>query len=503
MSEQAAKSAGSPEWEDIQVLLRFGLGHLTHASFLLLRVRNRDAARAWLAAAPVTSAVATEPRPQTALQVALTSAGLRALGIASEIVEGFSNEYVNGMSSDPGRSRRLGDVAESDPANWAWGSSGQEPHLLLMVYASPPLLESFEQSIREQIGVGFEEMLRLTTAELTSKEPFGFEDGISQPQIDWERQRPVNDEEQYAYSNRVCLGEFLLGYPNEYGAYSDRPLLDPQSKGAALLPRGEDSNDKADLGRNGTYLVMRQLEQDIGGFWQYLDQQADGDAMKREQLAASLVGRKRDGAPLVGLTDEAIPGNSASPKEDLNGFTYESDPDGLRCPLGAHIRRSNPRNADLPGGKSGLVSRLVRTLGFDAVALGRDLVASTRFHRLLRRGRTYGAQISVDEALSGVGVGRESGLYFVCLNANIGRQFEFVQGAWVAGTKFAGLPGEGDPLLGHRQPGLDGCPSDGYSIPQSYGPDHRLTKMPAFVTVRGGAYFFLPGIRALRYLAAA
>lgn len=94
-------------------------------------------------------------------------------------------------------------------------------------------------------------------------------------------------------------------------------------------------------------------------------------------------------------------------------------------------------------------------------------------------------------------------MYFICLNANIGRQFEFVQAAWIAGTKFDGLAGEGDPLLGHRQPLADGSPTDVFSIPRANGPDRRLTAMPSFVTVRGGAYFFLPGLRALRFLATA
>jgi len=495
--------AGKPEWEDMQVLLRFGLGHLTHASFLLLRVRNRDAARAWLAAAPVTNAVATDPPPMTALQVALTSEGLHALGVAPDIVDGFSNEYVNGMSGDAGRSRRLGDVAASDPRNWGWGVRDQVPHVMLMLYAAPGLLEGFEQSIKSQLVAGFEEVRRLPTSELRSKEPFGFEDGLSQPRVDWERARPVRDEEQYAYTNLACLGEFLLGYPNEYGAYTDRPLLDPQRSGAAMLPRAEDAADKADLGRNGTYLVMRQLRQDIRGFWRHLDREAGGDAELRERLAAAMVGRTLDGEPLVGRTKEAIAGNATGAKGDLNAFTFESDPHGVHCPLGAHVRRSNPRNADLPPGKSGLISRLIRTLGFDAAALGNDLVASTRFHRLVRRGRAYGARITPSEALSGAPADDESGLHFVCLNANIGRQFEFVQAAWIAGTKFAGMAGEGDPLLGHRQPALDGCPTDVFSIPQSHGPNRRLTALPAFVTVRGGAYFFLPGIRALRYLATA
>src|SRR5258706_3376441 len=154
MSANSVDNATRAEWEDMQVLLRFGLGHLKHASFFLLRIKNRDAARAWLSAAPVTSAVATEPPPTTALQVALTSEGLLALGVAPDIVDGFSNEYVNGMSSDPGRSRRLGDLAASDPRNWGWGAKDQVPHLVLMLYAAPGLLEGFEQAIMAQIRAG-------------------------------------------------------------------------------------------------------------------------------------------------------------------------------------------------------------------------------------------------------------------------------------------------------------------------------------------------------------
>lgn len=503
MSAQTVGGPTSLELDDMQALLRFGFKHLTHASFLLLRIKNRDATRAWLATAPVTSAVTCKPPPTTALQVAFTSEGLRALGVAPDIVEGFSNEYIHGMSSDPNRSRRLGDVAKSDPCQWTWGAQGQIPHVLVMLYAAPGLLDGFHQSIRAQCSAGFDELACLTTSELGSKEPFGFEDGISQPKLDWDRERPICDEEQYAYTNLACLGEFLLGYPNEYGGYTARPLLDPQRIGAAVLPRAEDAPDKADLGRNGSYLVMRQLKQDVYGFWRYLDQQAGSDPALRERLAAAMVGRTRDGEPLVGRANEVIAGNGAEPKGDLNTFTYRFDPKGLRCPLGAHVRRSNPRNADLPPGKPGFVSRLIRTLGFDAEALENDLVASTRFHRLLRRGRNYGAQVSLTEALSGSEAGSESGLHFICLGANIARQFEFVQGAWIAGTKFDRLAGEGDPLLGHRQPSPDGSPTNLFSIPQAKGPDKRLTALPSFVTVCGGAYFFLPGIRALRYLATA
>lgn len=502
MNMRTEGDAGSLELDDMQGLLRFGFKHLTKASFLLLRIKDRDAARAWLAAAPVTSAVTANPPPPTALQVALTSEGLLALGVAQDIVDSFSNEYVAGMSSDPGRSRRLGDVAASDPGQWDWGAKHRVPHVLIMLYATPGTLEGYLRLVQAQCSAGFEELACLGTAEMDDFEPFGFKDGISQPKLDWDRERRICDEEQYAYTNLACLGEFLLGYPNEYGGYTDRPLLDPRHDAAAILPRAEDVPKQADLGRNGSYLVMRQLRQDIQGFWRYIDQQAGGQAALRESLAAAMVGRTLSGEPLVGRTNEIIAGNSEKPDTAANAFTYQSDPQGLRCPLGAHIRRSNPRNADLPPGNPGIFSRLIRTLGFDAEALENDHVASTRFHRLLRRGRKYGATASLPQALADTLQGDESGLHFVCLAANIARQFEFVQSAWIAGTKFDGLAGEGDPLLGQRQPDPDGTRTDVFSIPQSDGPDKRLTALPSFVTVRGGAYFLLPGIRALRYLAA-
>jgi deferrochelatase/peroxidase EfeB len=362
--------------------------------------------------------------------------------------------------------------------------------VLLMLYANADTLPSFRQSILDGCAAGFALIAALHTDTLDEFEPFGFKDGLSQPKLDWQRERPVRDEEQLEYNNLVCLGEFVLGYPNEYGGYTDRPLLDPSADMESDLPRAEDAPDLLDLGRNGSYLVMRQLEQDVAGFWRYLDRQAGGDAVLRERLAAAMVGRTLSGEPLVG-------GDGKS-----NVFTYDADPRGLRCPLGAHIRRSNPRNADLPPGTSGLWLWLKRTLGFDAAALDRDHVSSTRFHRLLRRGRKYGPMQSIAQALVSSATDA-SGLYFICLNANIARQFEFLQSAWITSTRFDALASEGDPLLGHRQSSPDGVRSDVYSIPRADGPDERLTDIPSFVTLRGGGYFFLPGLRCLRYLATA
>jgi len=488
------------ELDDVQGLVRFGYRHLTEACFLLLRVKDAAAARAWLARVPITNAVKAAP-PQTALHVALTSEGLRALGVAPDLCEGFSAEFVAGMASDAGRARRLGDVGANDPKYWQWGVGERVPHVAVLLYAKSGRLAALAQEVEAQCAAGFMRIERLSTSAAQGVEPFGFVDGISQPQVDWERERPVRDWDQLEYNNLTCLGEFLLGYPNEYGLYTPRPLLAPQRDPGALLPRAEDASDHADLGRNGSYLVLRQLRQDVQGFWRELDRQAGGDADLRERLAAAMVGRKRNGEPLEAPSGKSVAGGTPTPRADLNEFTYLDDPRGLHCPLGAHIRRANPRNADLPSGTRGLLSRLCRVLGFNAAALEQDLVASTRFHRLLRRGRKYGADAAPALLAADSSPGAEAGLHFICLAANIKRQFEFVQSAWLMGSKFAGLSSERDPLLGHRLPDLGGSPTDGFSIPQAAGPDRRLSGLPQFVTVVGGAYFFLPGIRALRYLA--
>lgn len=487
------------ELDDVQGLVRFGYKHHTQACFLLLRLKDRTAARAWLASVALSSAAAREPPPVTALQVALSSDGLRALGVPPDIVDAFAAEFVAGMTSDASRARRLGDVGANDAANWQWGSGQRVPHVLVLLYALPGRLETFQRAIEAQCDPGFELLACLATSDLDGIEPFGFADGISQPKLDWERQMPTRDAEQPAYSNLSCLGEYLLGYPNEYGGYTDRPLLEPQRDPRALLPRAEDAPERADLGRNGSYLVLRQLRQDVSGFWRFVEAQAGADSGLRERLAAAMVGRTMRGDPLVDA-NETFPG-SGSPTEQ-NAFTYRSDPQGLRCPLGAHVRRTNPRTADLPPGPAGIVSWLKRTLGFDAAALELDRVASARFHRLLRRGREYGAVVPLVPAL-GRSDAADPGLHFICLGANLARQFEFVQDAWVVSTHFNGLPNESDPLLGTRYPEPSGIPTDGFSMPQLMGPDQRLTGLPRFVTVIGGAYFFLPGIRALRYLATA
>ena len=491
------------DYSDVQGLVRYGYSSLNEACLLLLTIRDVNAARSWLTEAPISNAIQLAQAPDTALQIAFTADGLRALQLPLSVLAGFSDEFLAGMT-DPNRSRRLGDVAENSPANWHWGGPNTVPHAVLMLYAKKGQLETWTARVQgPNFAAAFDILRALPTSDLDNTEPFGFADGISQPQTDFDRQRKIKDNgngNELEYGNLVALGEFLLGYPNEYDRYTDRPLLPQSELASSILSAAEDAPDKLDLGKNGTYLVLRTLSQDVRSFWQFVDKAANQDPQARKKLAEAMVGRSMDGHPLVPLSQQSIAGIDAA-GASLNQFTYDSDPNGTRCPFGAHIRRANPRNADLPPGSSGLLKHILHIFGFSITGFRNDVMASTRFHRILRRGREYGPPMTVDEALASTEPDTaERGIQFICLSANICRQFEFVQGSWLMSTKFNALTEESDPLLGNRQP-VRGCPfTDTFSVPQETGLRRRITGLPQFIRVRGGAYFFLPSLRAIQYL---
>ena len=488
------------DFGDVQGLVRFGYGRLKAASYALARIKNLEAARSWLLSAPVTTALERKPPPATALHVAFTAEGLRELHVPDAIIETFSHEFVSGMTQES-RSRRLGDVEANSPSKWAWGNADNIPHLLVMFFAESGRLDSFKESA---MGTSWSEAFKvnwLYSADLDGIEPFGFADGISQPEIDWSQQRDMLPG-QVDYGNVVALGEFLLGYRNEYGKYTDRPLVDPAAATQELLA-AEDAPDKRDVGRNGTYLVMRDLQQDVRRFWQFISRHAGSDHAAMEKIASAMVGRTRSGDPLVPIRHDPIPGIGPDPDEvRQNQFTFDEDPSGTRCPFGAHVRRANPRSTDYPGRPTNLLSKIITMLGLVPKGFRDDLISSVRYHRILRRGREYGPALSPLDALAPAPPDDPiRGLHFVCLNANILRQFEFLQNAWMANTKFSAMTGESDPLLGNREP-IWGCPvTSDFNIPKEHGPRHRVTGLEQFVTVRGGAYFFLPSLRVLRFFA--
>jgi Dyp-type peroxidase family len=452
---------------DVQGLFARGFGNLRAAAFLLLGIEDAEGARRWLGRvnAEITSAQA---RPgNRALNIAFTSHGLERLGLDRDALRQFSNEFVTGMTT-PHRTRILGDLDENAPARWEWGGpGGPSIDAVLLLYAlDDGVLAPLEvEQTRALADGGIGLVRRLGTADLDGFEPFGFRDGISQPFV--ERLSKTGPPE-----NTIRAGEFLLGYTNEYGLYTDRPLLDPAADSAGVLPRDAAGSGRADLGRNGSYLVFRQLRQDVAAFWRFVDaatRKPDGssDRSARLRLAAKMVGRWPSGAPLT-----LVPVADDPALAQANDFAYhEVDRRGTRCPIGSHIRRSNPRDSLDPRPGSA------------------DSFAINRRHRLLRRGREYGPPLPIDEALAGDD-DADRGLHFICLNANIARQFEFVHHTWLNNPKFDGLYDDADPLFA----------AGAFTVPTE-GVRERVTDVPRFVSTKGGAYFFLPGLAALRYLA--
>jgi len=373
--------------------------------------------------------------------------------------------------------------------------------LLLMYSVRGELAAAAERILDDSFHQGFAILQELPTGNQVTREPFGFVDGISQPRIDWAQQQSTDLHDNDHYTNWIAPGEIMLGYRNEYGLYTPRPLIDPaQDKRAVSLSDAEDQPGLKDFARNGSYLVIRQLHQDVEGFWRYCDQQAGSNARRRDQLAARMVGRKRDGTPIAPRSPHRIPG--IDPGDAVNHFSYDLDRDGEHCPISAHVRRSNPRSGDYPPDVSGFWSRMLRLLGFCQQRDDEDLVASSRYHRLLRRGRAYGPIQSPAQVLKPDAETADRGLQFICLVANISRQFEFVQNAWNMRAKFAGLRNERDPLIGTREPLSDGTKTDHFHSVEASGVPREYPQLPQFVSVIGGGYFFMPGVRALRYLAA-
>ena len=166
----------------------------------------------------------------------MTAAGLRALGVDESVVRRFNPEFVEGMAGNPNRSRRLGDVGANAPDKWTWGVGDREPHALLMLFARPERIGDLVRETREAAErSGFAAIEALPTTDMGDIEPFGFADGISQPVFDWDVARTPGTKADRAFTNRIALGEILLGYYNEYGFRADSPKLAPGDPNAALL----------------------------------------------------------------------------------------------------------------------------------------------------------------------------------------------------------------------------------------------------------------------------
>jgi Dyp-type peroxidase family len=451
---------------DLQGNVLAGYGNdFANALFAFVRVGEGAAGRRFLGdllAQGVTNAVPwSGVKPDVTLNIALTYEGFAALGVPEPILSTFPSEFRDGMAS---RAQRLGDVGPNAPDRWQLGLREGEPHVLVTVFARDPttLLRRRDELraviTRPASGLALiheqeVELLDHPTEAAYSREHFGFADGLAQPSIrgssgPWTRQG-MGTPLRFGRWRNVAPGEFVVGYRDEDGIVS----------GGVAEP----------LGRSGSFTVVRKLYQDVALFNRYLRARAQGDPWREALLGAKMVGRWRDGTPLV-LSPEGPDERIATDRGRrgrINDFRYGSDRDGLRCPLGAHIRRANPRDA------LGWQGRLIKR------------------HRIIRRGMPYGPRPLDPWADDG----RDRGLIFVCHQASIERQFEVVQGSWMADGDAFGLGHEADFLLaGENGPGK--------MIIQGHPPTFLSPRAP-FVRLRGGGYFFTPGISALTALSTA
>jgi Dyp-type peroxidase family len=386
----------------------------------------------------------TDGPPETALHVALTYAGLAAIGLPEEMLASFPEAFRDGMAA---RAARLGDRGPSAPEHWEPGLGTGEAHVLVTVYAvDSEKLETARMALKTVGAEGAVTVINEQRAEALDggEDHFGFFDGIAQPAIDGGgvAGRPGDGQPTRNGWRDVAPGEFLLGHKDEDGDLPDAPV--------------------APFDKNATFMVYRKLAMDVAAFRRCMAEHGEKYPGGPEQLAAKVVGRWKDGTPLSVSPDAPDPA-LASDTTRINDFKYADDPAGLKCPLGAHIRRANPRDGLFGGSER------------------------TRRHRIIRRGMPYGPPLPEDARENGHD---ERGLMFVCFNASITRQFETVNG-WLRDGDTFGIRGEADPLT---------TGAEGWMSVQGNPPTFVTLREP-LVQTRGGEYLFVPGLTALGALA--
>ena len=480
MAERPVNWRLSPEHASrAQGLVVSGFTHLPYGRALLLH--HEGEGKEWIREvarlAPPTPA--DGKREDRGSAIAFTQSGLTALGITAAGPPAAPDPFVEGMF-ETNRARRLNDRRDGEWSgavlpegpHWSGNPQGavQTPltvHVLLALYAqSEADADDWTREVLVALDPHGVSLVKTFPLELRPdekgvfREHFGFADGISQPipfdaTPDRESSTVVGpDGTDFPEDpvHGVPLGEILFGHWNGHHEYAPGPTL----------------NGDATLALDGSYMAVREYKQDVAAFWKSMEagaaaiKAADPDADATATLLAErIIGRTVDGA-MIGPTG---PLNA----DDNDFMFFDRDPHGIGCPLGSHVRRGNPRDglATKPGQK-------------------KTLLEAANRHRILRRARKFGKGLKRGEADDG----GDRGLFFMALNTDIQRQFEFVLQTWIMNPNFATLYDEVDPLLG---------PDGAMSLRDR--PLRRIVEVHTYVRLAGGEYFFLPSLPAFEWIA--
>ncbi len=512
-----------PHAHQVQGMVVSGFSHLPISQTLLLRFDWDKTVRggAWLEAlaeiAPVTPA---DGKQDSSASLGITATGLKKMGLSDEILAGFSQPFREGMFQTD-RMRRLNDrvgtqwsecVIDGGPlwsANTPPDNSGEGSGLLASLPRRDSVRVVTELTVHAILIIHCTDAPEATTwaketaavlkrcdvnvvrAKETTlgfddegmvREHFGFVDGLSQP-IPWDEEAVRDAPPAPDPIHGIALGDVVLGHTDGHHETTTGPLVVPGNNALA----DPDDPSALDLLFNGSYLVVRELRQDVAGFWNDAERiartmgtnPATGGQFDGNWVGERVIGRSMEGDVL--RPDGVLPRKPVSPPNEAhaassetkpvpdNEFLYwDDDRAGLGCPLGSHIRRGNPRD--------GLATKPSQT---------KSLLASSNRHRIIRRARKFGPYIEDRMVDDGV----ERGLIFAVINADIERQFEFVQQSWMMSPSFHTLFDETDPLLG---------PKSNFSIGAE--PVRRRVTIHNHTKLAGGDYFFLPSLPALEWL---
>jgi Dyp-type peroxidase family len=376
------------------------------------------------------------------LNVGLTYQGLAALDLPQVSLDSFPAEFQQGMAA---RAEMLGDTGDSAPARWEMPFGTGDVHVMLPFFATAPeqlavVLDLAHHALAKLPGI--QVVYRQDFYQFPNgRSSFGYKDGIGNPEIEGSGAPSLP-----GHGPTLKAGEFVLGYPDESGNLAPMP-------------------QPGELGRNGTFAAWIKLHTKDAQFRQFLRTNSSSPD-EEEFLAAKIMGRWRSGAPLMLAPDRDDPALGEDEQRNNNFRYFDHDPKGLICPLGAHTRRMNPRDSL------------------------KNEVVDVNIHRMIRRGTNYGP-ILPDGVLDDDGADR--GIIFIFMGTHINRQFEFVKSQWANDGNFTGLDREKDLIAGNN----DG--NGTFTIPQ-HPVRRRLHGVSRFTITRGGEYFFMPGISALRWI---